>query len=249
MAKICKSCGEYFNGDYCDKCGYGKTDVKIKSVEKYKKFNKPERFMSDEEKQEYYEHMRHKQAEKAEKAKGKSNKNLLIFVAIVAVAVIIAGLVSSGVISKGEKTDVVKDYFQALNERDFDKFVKCFPKEIKQEYKDDRSNLNYSKDEYMEELVSDFKEEYGEGFSFEVSCGKEKLIDDYSMEAYKEAYGKVPNISETYIVAATVTVKGPDKTAEVHMECFVGKVMGRWKLFNMEEVPGTITEDTMSSAS
>ena len=42
--------------DYCDKCGYGKTDVKIKSVEKYKKFNKPERFMSDEEKQEYYEH-------------------------------------------------------------------------------------------------------------------------------------------------------------------------------------------------
>ena len=69
------------------------------------------------------------------------------------------------------------------------------------------------------------------------------------MEAYKEAYGSVPNISEAYIVAATVTTKGSKQTVEVHMEFFAGKVMGRWKLFNIEEVPGTITESDLSSAS
>ena len=37
MSKICKSCGEYYDGEYCTKCGYGNKSIKVKSVDKYKK--------------------------------------------------------------------------------------------------------------------------------------------------------------------------------------------------------------------
>ena len=52
MAKICKSCGSYYKGSYCEKCGYGKPDTKSKSLEKFKKATpkKPVRFMTEEEK-------------------------------------------------------------------------------------------------------------------------------------------------------------------------------------------------------
>ena len=54
MSKICKSCGNYYEGDYCTKCGYGNKNLKVKAAEKYKKATKPERFMTDQEKKEYY---------------------------------------------------------------------------------------------------------------------------------------------------------------------------------------------------
>lgn len=52
MSKICRSCGSYYEGSYCTKCGYGK-EVKSKSLAKYKKATKPERFMTDEEKRNF----------------------------------------------------------------------------------------------------------------------------------------------------------------------------------------------------
>lgn len=51
MAKVCKSCGNFYKGDFCDKCGYGKEGTKSKVLEKYKKATpkKPVRFMTEEE--------------------------------------------------------------------------------------------------------------------------------------------------------------------------------------------------------
>lgn len=249
MAKVCKSCGKYYKGDFCENCGYGNKDLKVKAIEKYKKFNKPERFMNDEEKKEYYDRQRQLRVEKKDRIKGKSNKNLLIFVAIIALAVIISGLVSSGVIYKSEKSDVINNYFDAINERDFDKYIKCFPSEMKEDYKNDRKKLNYSKSEYMDEFAKAFEEDFGKGFNITIKLGKEKQLEEYSMDGYKEAYGTVPNISEAYIVSVTVNISGPEKTEEAHMECYVGKVKGRWKLFNIEQVAGTITEESLSSES
>ena len=45
MSKLCKSCGNYYEGDHCDKCGYGDPNLKTHAADKYKKPTKPERFM------------------------------------------------------------------------------------------------------------------------------------------------------------------------------------------------------------
>ena len=37
MSKLCKSCGNYYEGDHCDKCGYGDPNLKTHAADKYKK--------------------------------------------------------------------------------------------------------------------------------------------------------------------------------------------------------------------
>ncbi|MBQ8378381.1 MAG: hypothetical protein IJX42_04535, partial [Oscillospiraceae bacterium] len=59
MIKYCKSCGKEYKGDYCEHCGYGKPDLEVKAYDKYK-VNKPERFMTDEEKAQRAEELKAK---------------------------------------------------------------------------------------------------------------------------------------------------------------------------------------------
>ncbi|MGN0601957.1 MAG: hypothetical protein ACI4I7_04525 [Oscillospiraceae bacterium] len=241
MSKICKSCGNYYDGEYCTNCGYGNKKIKVKSVEKYKKATNRKQSANDS----IYAPQNKNSAEKAGKT---TSKNILIILIVIAVAVIAAGLIKSGVFSTEEKTDVINNYFQAINERDFDKYIKCFPSEMKEDYENDRETLNCSKEEYMNKFAEEFEKDYGKGFSITAVCGKEKKLNDYSMEEYKEAYGTVPSISEAYVVSVTVDIKGPEKFEQAHMECYVGKIRSKWKLFNIEQVAGTVTEDSLSSS-
>ncbi len=250
MSKVCKSCGNYYEGDYCNHCGYGNKDIKTKAAEKYKKTTKPVRFMTEEEKTQYYDRQREKLSEKAAKAKNpKSNKNLLIFIAVAAVAIIVAGLISSGVISFGDKNDVIEDYFEAINQRDFDDYLKCFPSEIKTELKKDREEANCSKEEYMDKLISVYSDDCGENISVSVAFGKTSKLENYSIDSYKEAYGSAPNISEAYVISLTETFKGTKGTKDEQCYCYVGKVKGKWKIFNFEYITGTITPDIQDNAS
>ena len=52
MGKTCKSCGHYYSGEYCDKCGYGKPAKVAESVKKYRKAarKKPLRMQTEEDK-------------------------------------------------------------------------------------------------------------------------------------------------------------------------------------------------------
>lgn len=245
MSKVCKSCGKYYDGEFCPHCGYGNKDLKTKAANKYKKHTKPVRFMDDAEKQEYYERLKqeHEQKTSQKKAAPKSNKNLLIAVAVVAVGIIVAGLIRSGVISWGEKTDVINTYFEAITDRDFDKYISCFPAEMKEDYEKDREELGCSKDEYMEKFVEVFKDEYGDGFTVSAKCGKETKLEDYNMDKYKSTYGSVPSISEAYVVVTDVTLRGSEKTSDEQFFCYVGKVKGSWKLFNLEYSAGTLTPE------
>lgn len=248
MSKICKSCGKYYDGEYCPHCGYGNKDIKTKAADKYKAKPKPVRFMTEEEKQEYFNKLREEHEKKdTQPKKTNSNKGLLVVVVIVAAAIIVAGLFKSGVISRGEKTDVIEKYFTAITERDYDDYIDCFPNEMKEDYENDRDVLNCSKEEYMEQFVSVFKDEYGEGFSVSVKCGKETKLENYSMDEYKAAYGNVPSISEAYVVSATVTLSGSEKTNDEQFYCYVGKVRGKWKLFNLEYSAGTLTPDMQTN--
>ena len=250
MTKICKSCGKYYDGEFCPHCGYGNKDLKTKAADKYKKRPKPVRFMDEAEKQEYYERLKQEREQKGadKKPAKKSNKGLLVVVALVAVGIIVAGLIKSGVISWGEKTDVIYKYFDAISERDFNDYIDCFPAEMKEDYQNDREELGCSKEEYMEKFVEVFKDEYGKGFTVSAKCGKEKKLEDYSMDKYKAAYGTVPSISEAYEVLAKVTLSGSKKTNEEQFICYVGKVGGSWKLFNLEYSAGTLTPEMVESS-
>lgn len=228
MSKVCKSCGEYYDGEYCPKCGYGNKDIKSKKVDRYKKSARANRRQQNS----IYNNPEQRSA-----AVGKSNgKNLLVILVVIVAGIIVAGLIKSGVFSSGEKTDVIKDYFQAINERDFDDYVDCFSSEIKKELKNDLKETGLSEKEYMDKLVAGFEEDYGKGVIFSAVCGKQKLIDNYDTKEYKAAYGSVPSISEMYAVSVTLTVRGSDKTDEVHTEFNVGKVGFKWRLFDFEQV-------------
>lgn len=247
MSKICKSCGNYYKGDYCDKCGYGKPDIQSKSLEKLKKqVHKPERFMTDEEKKEFYDRQREKRRSDSERRTDpNARRNMLIIVAIVAVFMVMGVLISNGLLFKTEKTDVVKQYFASLSARNYDDFIKCFPKEIKNLYEDDRKTLELDKDDYMNEFLADFSSEYGEGFSVAVKCGKEEQLEksEIDLSDYKAQYGSAPSISEAYIISCEVTFTGSKKNETVQYDCYVGKVSGKWKLFNVQYKAGTITTD------
>ena len=161
-------------------------------------------------------------------------------------AIIVAGLISSGVFSFGDKKDVIEDYFEAINDRDFDDYLNCFPAEIKAELKNDRDEANCSKEEYMNKLISVYEDDCGDNIVISFKFGKISELEEYNMDAYKAKYGSVPNISEAYAVALTETFNGSKGTKDEQCYCFVGKVRGKWKIFNFE-FAGKITPDMKDS--
>ena len=237
--KTCRSCGKYYDGEYCPHCGYGKEATASKELEKYKKYHKPERFMTDEEKAEYYKELKAANKEKSEKAKAidpNGRRNLLIAVAVLAVVLIFAVLIKNGVIFKQEKTDVINDYCRALSEQDYDALIKCFPKEVKDSYEDERRSLKMDKDEAMDSFLSDLTALYGDGFTAEVSIGREEKVDikELALDGYEQEYGRKPDVDEVYIVVCEVTYSGSLKSETVQYDFYLGKTANRWKIFNIQ---------------
>lgn len=246
MSKICKSCGKYYDGDFCDKCGYGNKNLKVKAADKYKKRKKPVRFMTEEEKQEYYKQRGIQRPKKSpgQRKKSNKNKNVLIFLILIATAVIVAGLVSSGVISFADKEDVIVDYFDAINEKDFDKYIGCLPAEAKKAHKQDREDMNWTKKQYMEKIAERFEENVGKDLNVTVKLGRSKKIENYNTDNYKALYGSAPSVSEVYKISATLTIKGSDGKMEVHSDIYMGKISGRWKVLEFQQIPGTIPAES-----
>ena len=244
-AKICPSCGKYYKGEYCTGCGYGKPDAKkSKALEKYKKATpkKPVRFMTEEE------------IKKAGIGKSKTRerrvdpnarRNLLIVILLMTVGIIIWVLISKGLLFTNKREDVIKQYFTAIDTENYDKFVDTMPKEIKKVYDDERSSKSLDKKDYMREYKQPLSEYYGEGFTIELTQGKETQIPkseiSEDLAGYKEAYGSAPSVSEAYVVSCEVVYSGSKKTETVQYSCYIGKVGWKWKILNMEYVPGIAT--------
>lgn len=249
MAKICKSCGNYYSGDYCDKCGYGKKVEGSKAAQKYKKATKPARFQTEEEKAEYAKWDKEKKAANAKgKKKGAANSanlKFLLIVAVVFVGVVIFVLYRSGIIFSHTRKDVVTSYFNSIQNNDYDSFLKCFPKEIKDDYENDRRTANLSSVEYLNTLYADFKESYGSNYTIDVDFGRETALDkdDYDMSEYEAAYGSAPTISDPYEMVVNVTFKGSAGSEKAKLYVNVAKVSGSWKIFNITQDNGIVTED------
>ena len=248
MAKVCKSCGEMYSGKYCDKCGYGDPKLKSsKAAAKYKKATKPERFRTAEDKAVYAKW--EKERLEARKKNRNYDKNAgiktLILVAVVVVGVVIAVLWQSGIIFHVEKTDVIRQYFNSIQNSDFDKFIDCFPSDMKDEYETQRKDGGYSKEQVMKEvLYADFIEEYGEGYTISVDFGQETKLEkgEYDLSGYKEAYGRTPKVSEAYEVVTNITFRGSKGSEEAKLYIYVGRIGRSWKIFGMTEDSGMLLE-------
>ena len=246
MAKICKSCGSYYKGSYCDKCGYGKPETKSKVLEKYKKATpkKPVRFMTEEEKAAV------RITPKADAAVRRSDpnarRNLLIAVVVVTLGVIVFVLIDRGLLFSNKKEDVISQYYTALENNDFDKFIDTMPSEIKDVYKNERSELGLSGEDYMRRFKEPLREVYGDGLTVSFSIGREEQLDKekdaavFDLTAYKEHYGSAPSVSEIYIVHIEVTYSGSISTETVQYDCYIAKTGWKWKIFNMEFDPGIV---------
>ncbi|MBR6046314.1 MAG: hypothetical protein IKP47_11835 [Ruminococcus sp.] len=239
--KICRSCGQYYKGEYCDKCGYGKPEVKSKELEKLKKKTpkKPVRFMTPEEIQAAG---KEKKQAAVRKQDPNARRNFLIVIALVSVGIIIWVLISKGLLFTNNRDDVIKQYFTALDTNNFDKFVDTLPSEIKDAYKDEKKQMGLGGEDYMLSFKKDLTEVYGAGLSIKVELGSEEQIDKgeitEDLSGYKAAYGSAPSVSEAYIVNCEVTYSGQNKSETVEYDCYIGKVGWKWKIFNMEFKPG-----------
>lgn len=246
MSKLCKSCGNYYDGDYCDKCGYGKEVGSSKAAAKYKKATKPERFRTDEDKEIYAKWEKEKREAKAKSKDPNANVKFLIVVAVVVVVVILFVLYQSGVIFSNTRKEVVEQYFSSIEDQNYDDFIKCFPKEIKNDYDSERRELGLSKEEYMSQLYADFEEAYGEDYTIELEFGKEEKLEsgDYDMTAYKETYGTTPSMSEVYEIVVNVTFSGSKGSEDAKLYVNVAKTSGYWRIFNITQDNGIVDEET-----
>lgn len=249
MSKLCKSCGNYYEGDHCDKCGYGDPNLKTHAADKYKKPTKPERFRTEEEKELYAEWEKEKKEDTEIKRHYDPNagKKTLAIVAVVVIGVMVAVLYKSGVIFSSTKTEVIEKYFKSIQTSDFDSFVECFPKEMKNEYEQQRTEGGYGKEQVMKEvLYGDFIESYGSDYTIDVSFGRETKLkeSEYDLSEYKSFYGSAPNVSEAYEIVTNVTFKGSKGSEDAKLYIYVGKCSGKWCIFNITQDNGIVDEDT-----
>ncbi len=202
--------------------------------------------MTPEQRAEYDEALRQKERARRNGVKTRDPKQtrLLVIVAVAVALVILGTLFGSGALGINEKnTDIIEKYFNAINERDFDRYAACFPKEIKESIEQDLKETGYSEEKYMEAYCADFAAEYGDDFKINYSLLRTEEMKDYDMSGYKAEYGSVPEIKEAYNVVTEVKFEGSKGSDTFRMNCYVARVGRHWKMFGLVYDAGTITPD------
>ncbi|MBR1663095.1 MAG: hypothetical protein IJ696_02060 [Ruminococcus sp.] len=255
MAKICKSCGAEYTGDYCDKCGYGRKDITSKALEKMKKEGaKPVRFMTPEEKEEYYKELKRKQAAKKKQGKKKAkkaSKKMLAGVLLAAVAVVVIALFATGTISLTSKTKPIETYFAAIQDKDYHAFAGSLHSKVKSQYESDIKDLGATQDNYMSDYYcKDLDERYGEGFTIKAEPGEPQKLGDEDITKIKNESG-ISDVKSPYRVDTKVTFSGSKLTETADLTIYVSSQSGAYKIFYLKaaEIPFTDEEKALGDSS
>lgn len=249
MVKYCKSCGKEYCGDYCEHCGYGKEDIKVKAFDKYK-VNKPERFMTEEEKRERSEQIRKKREQEREsskknlsanrkKQKKKSQWGFIIVAIVVFIGVVIFALYSGGYIFQAkDKKEVITTYLSAIESNNFEQYLGTMVEPMADDLREEAKSMGLSDGNAISELYSDYIEGFGEGYTISVEYGTETQMtsDDIknSEEILKNAYGESFEIKDAYKVATTLVFKGSKAEETVNWYFYIGKIKGDWYILNID---------------
>lgn len=249
MIKYCKSCGKEYKGDYCEHCGYGKPDLEVKAYDKYK-VNKPERFMTDEEKAQRAEELKakreavkkqeNKTSSQRRKAQTKSSQWGFIIVAVlVFIAIVLFVLYEAGFIFQPkDKKEVITTYFESIETNDFEGYMSTMVKPMAEEYRSYADEKGLSDIEAMKELYADYIEGFGEGYTITVEYGAEETVSEAmiknSENLLNTTYSQKFDITEAYRIATTVTFKGDKAEENQAMYVYVGKIGRKWYILNID---------------
>lgn len=248
MIKYCKSCSKEYSGDFCESCGYGKEDLEIKAYDKYR-VKKPERFMTDEEKQERNEQLRKKEeadrlAQKERSAKSRqaqqsrSQWGFIVMVVIAFAAVVVFALYQSGYIFNKDKTEVIRTYFDSIVQNDFEGYLSTMVEPMAESYRKEAADMGLSDKDAMRELYSDYTEGFGEGYTITLDIGTQTAMTAEDIKAsqktLQEAYGESYTIKEAYMVAVSADFKGSKKEETAEMYVYIGKIKNDWYILNID---------------
>ena len=247
MPKICKSCGREYTQEYCEHCGYGNPDIKIKAAKKYKT-KTPERFLPPEE-QERLAKERLAQGKKPENktaVQKKKQKILLIALIILVAGIILSALYTQGVLFKNSPEELVEQYFTSISEMDYDKYNECFTDDLADENDKGIKAQDLKKDEALEVLYSDYIDVYGKGFKTDVKIdkvydmNKGEIIEEEMN--YQSQFGKIISIDDGKNIKVTVKFEGSKSSTETEFIAKAAKIGSRWYILNVNE-----TEDITNS--
>ncbi len=241
MPKICKSCGKEYTGEYCEHCGYGNPNLKIKAAKKYKT-KIPERFLPlDEQERLAKERLAQGKKPKNKTVKQKRNqKILLIILVVLVVGIILFVLYNQGMFSRNDPDDLINQYFTSICEMDYDKYNACFSRDLAKENNKAIKAEGLDKDKAMETLYSDYINVFGKGFKSTVSIDETTEMDrgDIIKEEldYQEQYGKSVSIAEEKVVKTTVSFEGSVSSEDVKFDVYIGRIGAKWCVLNVKEV-------------
>ena len=240
MPKICKSCGKEYTGEYCEHCGYGDPDLKIKATKKYET-KIPERFLPPEEQERLAkERLAQGKRPKTKTVKQKRNQKILLIVLVIAVVgIIFFVLFNQGVFSQNDPEELVNQYFTSISEMDYDNYNACFSSDLAKENNKGIKSQDLDKDKAMETLYSDYINVFGKGFKSTVKIDETLDMDkgdiiEQEMD-YQEQYGKSVSIEEGKIVKTTVKFEGSKSSEDVKFEVYVARIGAKWCILNVKE--------------
>lgn len=254
MAKICKSCGKEYTGEYCEHCGYGNPNLKIKAAKKYET-KIPERFLPPEEQERLAkERLAQGKRPKTKTTKQKRNQKILLIILVIAVAgIIFFVLYNQGLFSQNDPDELVNQYFTSISEMDYDKYNACFSLDLAKENNKGIKSQGLDKDKAMETLYSDYINVFGKGFKSTVKIDETSNMDkgdiiEQEMD-YQNQFGKSIDIKEGKIIKTTVKFEGSKSSEYVKFEVYIAQIGAKWCILTVKETDGTQSESQNTTTS
>lgn len=247
MPKVCKSCGKEYTGEFCEHCGYGNPNLKIKAAKKYET-KIPERFLPlDEQERLAKERLAQGKRPKNKSSKQKRNQKILLIVLVIAVlGIIFFVLYNQGLFSQNDPNELVNQYFTSISEMDYKKYNACFSFDLAKENNKGIKSQGLDKDKAMGTLYSDYINVFGKGFKSTVKIDETSDMDkgdiiEQEMD-YQNQYGKSIDIKEGRIIKTTVKFEGSKSTENVKFEVYIARIGAKWCILNVKE-----TDDAQSA--
>ncbi len=227
MAKYCKSCGREYKEDFCEHCGYGKEQKKSKQFDKYKS----NRRIKEEKIK--------KNAKGGKKPVSGGRIAVLVLLAVAVATIVIFGLINAGVIKLSEKTDPIVDYFEAIAENDYEKYVSSMPEAIEETYEEYIGKFSLSKDTFLKESYYDYYEILGDSFTAEVKCGDEIELGGADImdaeDAFKANFNKEVEFKKAYKIYTEVKFVGEKATETYFYDVYVAKIGFSWYIVSIDD--------------
>lgn len=234
MIRYCKSCGSEYKGDYCENCGYGKPAERAKAFEKYRSNRR-----RSEENSENKENSEKQGSKKDGRRMTGAQAGVVVGVAVVTVGVLLWSLWRDGIIGSGDKTQPITDYFEAIAENDYGKYIGSMPKAIAKTYDEYIDGHGLSEESFVRDSYSDYYDILGDSFTVDVRCGEEEKVSDAEIADaeinYERDFGEEVSIKEAYKIYVEVTYKGSRAQETYYYDVYVAKIGFHWYVISIDD--------------